>query len=301
MGTCIEAACATHRRGHLVGRGALHLSDAAATECLHQARRHAEEIDLLINAGIYKDHNAAEPALASIIQEDIGANAESPPRFGRHGTFSFDILNGGCGVTTAAQLADGFVGAGRAHLAMIVAADADPSPHRSREFPFPAVGGAMLLGHVAGRRGFQRFTTRTFPEDAELFDASLRWDPAAGWGLGRNVVEISASPALTQRSIERATHVVADVLDREALAVDDIDLLIASQYPPHFDLELAMTLGLPARRVPVVPREQARAHTAGPIAALASAIQSDAWTTARTALFVTVGAGLTVSVAVYRG
>ena len=109
MGTRIEAAVAHHHRGRVFGRGALHLSDAAATECLARAGHRADELDLLINAGIYKDRNAAEPALASIIQEDIGANASSPPRIGCHGTFSFDVLDGGCGVTTAAQI-------GRAHV-----------------------------------------------------------------------------------------------------------------------------------------------------------------------------------------
>ena len=94
MGTRIEGAVAHHHRGRVFGRGALHLSDAAAIECLAASGHRANELDLLINAGIYKDRNAAEPALASIIQEDIGANATSPPVVGHHGTFSFDVKGG---------------------------------------------------------------------------------------------------------------------------------------------------------------------------------------------------------------
>src|SRR5512146_448246 len=109
MGTRIDAAATDTHRGRLIGRGTLHLTDVAARSCLDRAHRRSEDLDLLINAGIYKDRNVAEPALASIIQEDIDANiGGTPARLGHHGTFSFDVLNGGCGVITAAQLADSF-------------------------------------------------------------------------------------------------------------------------------------------------------------------------------------------------
>jgi 3-oxoacyl-[acyl-carrier-protein] synthase-3 len=301
MGTRIEAAAATNQRGRVFGRGALHLSDKAALACLQDAGHSANEIDLLINAGIYKDRNAAEPALASIIQEDVGANATSPPRIGRHGTFSFDILNGGCGVTTAAELCNGFIGPGRARLAMIVAADADPSPSTTRGFPFAPAGGAMLLAHTNDDSGFMLFETRTFPEDAALFDAYLRWDPHAGFAQrGRNVLEIKVAPAFGEHCVQRAATVVEDAFTRAALSAADIDLLIASQYPPHFSMRLAERLGIPGIRVAVAPYGMARAHTAGPIAALSAAMRSGAWARARHTLFVTAGAGLTIGVALYR-
>jgi len=66
------------------------------------------DLDLLINAGIYCDRNLGEPALAAIIQDDIGANPEDPHSHA-HGTFSFDIANGVCGVLTALQIADGLL------------------------------------------------------------------------------------------------------------------------------------------------------------------------------------------------
>ena len=69
----IEAA-ATSRRHALLRRGALHLSDAAARRCLARAHHRADELDLIVNVGMYKNHGLAEPALASLIQEDLGAN-----------------------------------------------------------------------------------------------------------------------------------------------------------------------------------------------------------------------------------
>lgn len=298
MPACIEAAATSTRRGFLFGRGALHLADHAAEACLHRSHHEADELDLLINTGIYKDHNTAEPALASIIQEDVGANPGSPPSLGRHGTFSFDLLNGGAGFVTAAQLASGFVGSGTARLAMIVAADADPSPRTSRNYRFAPAGGAVVLAQ--GRLGFERFAIRTFPEDAALFISRLVWDPRIGLH-GRNVIEIVEAPAYADRCVERAAEVARGVLADAGLVAEQIDLLIASQYPVGFPFQVARALGISPDRVPEVKAELVGTHTAGPIAALEAAITSRRLVRARHVLFVTAGAGTTIGVAWYRG
>jgi 3-oxoacyl-[acyl-carrier-protein] synthase-3 len=301
MGTRIESVATAHRLGRVMGRGALHLSDAAATACLRRGHHHATELDLLINAGLYKDRNAAEPALASIIQDDIGANRGSPPRLGHHGTFSFDIANGGCGVITAAQLLDGFVGPGRARFGMIVAADADPSPRTSRGFPFSAAGGAVLIGHADGDTGFQRFAIRTFPEYAAMFEAELRWDAQAGLAhRGRNIVEVYEAPGFAACCVDRAAEVTLELLDGAGVAIEDIDLVIASQYPHGFGTQVVRRLGIPAGCLPEVRPELAAAHTAGPIAALEAAIDAHQFALARHTLFITAGAGITIGAALYR-
>lgn len=301
MGTRIEAAATAHRRSRLIGRGALHLSDVAATRCLRRAHHRPDDLDLLINAGLYKDLNTAEPALASIIQDDIGANRGSPPRIGHHGTFSFDVLNGGCGVVTAAQLIDALVGRGGAHFGLIVAADADPSPLTSRSFPFSPAGGAVLIAHTDDAAGFQRFELRTFPEHAPLFEANLRWDARAGaTHRGRNVIEVHEAPEFAGCCIERAAEVARDFLAGAGLTPADIDLVIPSQYPRGFGPQVAHRLGISTARLPVVPRDLAASHTAGPIAALEAAIASGQLARARHTLFVTAGAGVTVGVALYR-
>ena len=304
MGTRIESVATAHRLGHVVGRGALHLSDVAATTCLRRGHHRASELDLLISAGIYKDHNAAEPALASIIQDDIGANRGNPPRLGHHGTFSFDVVNGGCGVVTAAQLIAAFVGPGgpgSAQLGLIVAADADPSPRTSRGYPFSPAGGAVLIGHADGDTGFQRFEIRTFPEHAPMFEIELRWDPRAGLvHRGRNVLEVYEAPGFAGCCVDRASEVAHDLLASVALSPADIDLVIASQYPRGFGVSVARRLGIPIDRLPDVPAALASAHTAGPIAALEAAVRSRRFARARHTLFVTAGAGITIGAAVYR-
>jgi 3-oxoacyl-[acyl-carrier-protein] synthase-3 len=299
MGTRIESVATAHSRRGLLGRGALHLSDEAVRACLRGANRRADELDLLVNAGLYKDRSLAEPALASIIQEDVGANPGDPPRPDHHGTFSFDVLNGGCGVLSAAQLVHLFVGTGTAELGLVVAADADPGT--CRDFPFPSVGGALLLSHAAGNAGFGPFVFRAFPELADLFDARVTWEPAARGsnGAGSNVLEIRVDPSFAARCVEHAAEVATAFIESAGWKADDIDLLVASQYPRRFADELAHACGVSGERVPAVSDDLRDAHTAGPIAALEAAIASGLYQRAHRILFVTAGGGLTVAAALY--
>ncbi|MCB9562523.1 MAG: 3-oxoacyl-ACP synthase [Kofleriaceae bacterium] len=302
MGTHIESIATAAYRGRRLGRGALRLSDRAARRCLRRGHHRADELDLLINAGLYKDHNVAEPALAALIQEDVGANPGHPPRRDHHGTFSFDVLNGACGVLTAVQLIDGMVGPGAAQLGLVVAADADPMPHTSHGFPFAAVGGALLLAHGDDDDGFQGVTLRTFAEDADLFEADLRWAPHAGLTRrGRNLFEVREAPAFGARCVVHAVDVARDHLDRGGLRPADVDLLIASPYPRGFAAAVAVALGLGTDRLPPpIDPALTPAHTAGPIAALDAAAMSGQLARARHVLLVSAGAGITVGVALYR-
>lgn len=299
MGICIEAVATSHPGHRLVGRGALHLSDAAARSCLARAHHHATELDLVVNVGLYKDHGLAEPALASMIQEDIGANPGHPPQLGAHGTFSFDVLAGGNGVLTAAYLLDGLLAGATAKLGLIVAGDANPS-RTTRQFPFAPVGGAMLLSHVPGDVGFERFVFETFPEDAGLFEARTRWDEHGGWlRRGRNVLEIYEAPEFRERCLAHGIEVARAMLADAKLAPADVEILIASPYPAGFATDLARALELPERCVPELPEPLRRSHTAGPLAALESALRARL-VRPRTVLFVTAGAGITIGAALYR-
>lgn len=295
MGISIEAVATSLPHGQLFGRGALHLSDAAARDCLERGHHRAAELDMIVNVGIYKDHGIAEPALASMIQEDIGANPGHPPHPGEHGTFSFDLLAGSNGVVTAAYVLDGFVASATAKLALIVAGDSPPSP--VVRVPFAPAAGAILLSHTPDEVGFARFVFETFAEDAGLFEVRARWDPHAGvLRRGGNVLEIYEAPAFRARCIEHGIAVSRRLLDEARVDRSEVDVLVANQLPSGFADELALGLGLPQGSVPRVATELAHAHTAGPIAALEEGLRRKP----RTILFVTAGAGITVCAALYR-
>jgi 3-oxoacyl-[acyl-carrier-protein] synthase III len=192
MGTRIEAVATAHAGRGPFRKGALKLADAVARACLARAHLEAGDIDLLLNAGLYREDNLTEPALAALIQEDIGANPGHPPREGAHGTFSFDVANGGCGVLTALELLDGFVRSGTIQTGLVVASDS--APDDSESFPFPAVGGAVLVRPTRGGEGFVDFAFETFDEAAGHFESAISWRDKA-WHLplsrtGTNVLTV---------------------------------------------------------------------------------------------------------------
>jgi 3-oxoacyl-[acyl-carrier-protein] synthase-3 len=299
---CIESVATAASRRRLLSRGALRLADDALAQCLDQAGRKAAELDLLVNAGLYREKNLAEPALAAMIQEDVGANPGHPPREHAHGTFSFDVANGGCGVVTAFELVDGLIGSRTVELGAVVASDSNPGS--VEHFPFPAAGGAVLLRPGESGTGFLAFDSETFPEFSASFESALVWRAShhvlplsAG---GQNVLEITCRDEYAARAVDCAETVLGRFLDTRRLVPGDVDLLVASTFPRTFAADIARRLGLPAGCVALPDEPFEGAHTAGVIASLEPAFRSGRLSRARHVLFVTVGAGITVATALYR-
>lgn len=295
MGTIIEAtATATADRPP----GALKLADAASRSCLERANRSADEVDLLINAGIYEDKSISEPAIASLIQEDIGANPEQHAGGGQ-GTFSFDVRNGACGLLTGIHLVDGLLASGTVELGLVVASDTDPEPGISEGFAFPAAGGAALLSADDSRPGFSPFAFETFPEFADLFQSYMEWqEDARGQETdqGRNILTVEIGESYAARAVDCAESTVRQLSAANGFDLSRLDLLVATASVAEFPDALAKRLGVSADRVASPSDELAGAHTAAPALALESVRLEEG----RTALFVSAGAGITVVAALYR-
>ena len=190
MGTVIDQIALT-RAGWRNRHSALHLAVTAAGECLRRARRSSDDVDLLINAGIYRDRNLAEPALAALIQQDIGANPEDP-HADAHGTFSFDITNGTCGLLNGLQIVDGFLKSRVIDCALVVASDADPGHGMSEHFPFAPIGAALLCTWSDDDIGLREVHWINRPGGAESFTATV------GLVDGRNILTFGQSDEIDE-------------------------------------------------------------------------------------------------------
>lgn len=327
MGTTIEAVSTSRPRRRLGGTGAIKLADDAAQACLARAGRKASDLDFLINAGVYRDNNIAEPAVASIIQEDIGANPD-PPLEGGHGTFSFDVNNGACGVLTGVHILDGFLTSGAIDLGIVVASDADPElgsnwdfpfglvgpagrlSRDHRRFPFSPVGGAVLLSRSEDEsKGFDRFAFSTFPEFKHLLESEVKWhegpipravaDVVPGLESGSNVLHLRESEGYAARASECAATSARSFMQSVGLEPLDIDLLVPSPTPIGFPDAFAQAVGIPADRVARVDESFANVHTAGPVAALEGVMRTGELAAARNVLFAMAASGITVGLALY--
>lgn len=303
MGTHIEAAWAQAGNGRRRAT-ARRLADAAARNCFALAGCKPGDIDMLINVGMYREDNLGEPALAALIQEDIGANRGQPPT-GGSGTFSFDLLNGACGAITAIQIESGLLKSGVIRLGAVVSSDVQPGLEgQSGAFLRPA-GGAILLNWREDFAGFTDFGAETFPEYEDLFTSGLVWRGrrgirVPGQGSGQNEMVVTVKPGYQARLADCAEEATRRFLRRLELGVEDIDLLVPGPSAPEFLDPLVARLGIPGDRVAYTPEDLAGTYTTGPIAALQAAIKSGRLDDARTTLLLAAGPGVTVALALYR-
>ena len=298
-----SVAVSTPRRWR--NEGSVTLAARAGRECLARAGCDANGVGLLINTGVYRDENICEPAMAPFVQRRVGANPKLPP-LGAPSTFSFDLVNGGCGFLSAVQTVDGFLRSGRIERGLVVTSDVDPVPRASEGMRFVPAGAALLLSSGGEEAGFSAFHFESFAKHAHLFGTR-------GWWVRderpkrRLRLRPEPSHALFMREDERhvpeaaasARQALARFLHRLGLAPDDLDLVLPSQFPVGFPAAFAEAAGLEADRVVDATPEFGAVHTAGLAVALHAATREGRFARARRALFVAVGAGISVQLALY--
>ena len=292
MATTLEAPAVVMRRPPF-RRSALKMADEACRTAIEHAGLAAGDIDLLINAGVYHDRNLGEPALAALIQEDVGINPEDP-HVGSHGTFSFDVANGGCGVLTALQVADGFLRSGTIEHALVVAGDTNPGHGMAPAFPFAAASAAIVCQWVDGPTGLAGFGWDSAPDESELFRARV------GFEGGRNLLHIEQDPDFGSRAAAWAGKTANSLLADLDLRPAEIDLVVANPMTPAFVEGLSAHLGIEIERFARAEGAE-RVHTAGLLVALAAAQEQGRLGEARRILLVSAGAGIVTGAAVLVG
>ena len=270
---------------------ALWLADAAGTECLEGAGVLPTDVDLLINAGLYRDRILGEPALASLVQEDVGINPEDPHP-GGHGSFSFDVANGACGALTALQLADRFLQAGTIRRALIVTSDADPGHHLAASFPFRPAGGAVLCVHDTTQRGLGDVHWTTVADEGHA------WRATVGLEGGHNRLHIEMGPTFCDDAGVAAAKVAAEALAAGGLTPDDLAVVVAAPAYATFVHSFTSHSDIDPERV--ITSGDERLHTVSFVAALDYAHANGLLTRNGIALLVCAGSGITAGAALYR-
>jgi 3-oxoacyl-[acyl-carrier-protein] synthase-3 len=266
------------------------LADRAIRGALDHARIEPGDVDLLLNAGLYHDGNLGEPALAALIQDDVHINPDDP-HAGGHGSFSFDIANGACGVLTAMQIADGFLRAGTIEHALIVASDADPGRRMADHFPYAATGAAVVCTWAEREKGFAGFCWEHDPDQAELFKSRV------GFEGHRNRLRIEQEPDFGATASQWAAKAGCSAIATAGLRAADIDLVVANPLTEEFLAGLSVHLGL-ARDLFVSPDDPDPVHTAALLVGLAAAATQGRLAAAKHVLLISAGAGLVAGAAV---
>ena len=281
----IETGTAHWRERH----STLRLTARTARDCLRAAGRSPRDLNLLVNAGIYRDRNLGEPALAAMIQADIGAHPEDP-HAGTHGTFSFDVANGSCGVLTALQIVDGFMKTRTIDCALVAAGDADPGYRMSEGFPFSPTGAAVLCSWSVDERGLGPVVWEASADGRDAFSATV------GMVDHRNVLRVDRSHDADTRYAQTAARAAVRCLHDAGVVIDDVTAIVAAPATPEFRGALAAELSVPVQRIIVADDEHA--HTAALPAAISAGMTAAG--PGGCLLLVAAGAGVTAGAAIYQ-
>jgi len=286
----------------LAKRSAITLSVRAGRKSLKRAGLEPSEVGLLINCSVYKDENIGEPALASFIQRDLDAN---PMSDGKVSTFSFDIMDGGCGLITGMEIVDGFISSGEIDHGIVITSDVNPSPKHTMGFKFKNSAAAVVLTRSKDGSGFSSFKQYAYPElrVEQSARVNFRKDPRRniiGVRRMRNILDIEESPKFRELAMEKASASLQKFLESMDLEAGDVDLLIPSQYPVGLPRELSKSSGIPADKVVMLPNNYGTLYSSGLGFALRWAMKKEMWKGAKNIVFLGVSPGMKVALALYR-
>ena len=292
---CHTAVCDLH------SASAVDSAASAGMQCLSGAGVATGDVNVLINVGVYRENNIMEPSVAALIQQKMELNPDPAKNCLQQRTLSYDLVSGATGFLNAAMLANSLLQTGAASNVLIVAADVHPSGQSQDDFPFSTLGTAVLLqrGGDDGR-GFGPFLFKTAPAGSTVGYSTK--GKVSEFGMeGRSHAVFTAEADCVEQLGAFAIETARDFLQRNAIAPEQIDILVASQVARNFPHRLAQQLGLPAHCYAVdLYEKQGDPHTAAPGACLHHLLQDGLFQSGKNVLFVSVGSGLSAACALYR-
>jgi 3-oxoacyl-[acyl-carrier-protein] synthase-3 len=126
-------------------KSSIKLAAHAAKECIEAANLDVNDVDYLLNVGVYRDQNIVEPSMAALIQKELNINPDFTRYEVKSTAFSCDVMNGVNGALNACQLASAVFKNQKAKYVLIVSSDVHPSGEKVDGLPFKPVGAALLL------------------------------------------------------------------------------------------------------------------------------------------------------------
>ncbi len=170
------------------------------------------EVGALINVGVFRDDNIVEPAVAALIQQRIGIALEYTS--GAVPTFSFDLMNGACGLLDAVAVAGALLDTGSVDTVLITAGDTHPSQAPHPDFPYASAAGALLLGH--GPTGFGSLHVAATTDDVA---PTSYIDLGAAGAQARGTITVEAPPRTPFAAQALAACAAAEGLDPATVPV----------------------------------------------------------------------------------
>ncbi len=291
MGTVIRSVANTISARN---KGIIPMISKAAKTCLLEAGVLIEEVGMIINTGLYSENHLTEPAKASLIQNSLNGKYTSLEEewMEAGNIFSFDLHSGGGGVLQALQIIDGFVQSNEIEYGLIVSGDVKPIKAINGCCEYKNGAAAILVSNTPEKKGFVHFKTETFTTYIDDVRSNTFWDN------GQFKLDKNQNNNYLSHCVECALHAVNSYFDEQNLIWNDFDLVFTSQIPIGFSAQLRKHIKTKNKYFLI--ENDHKTYSAGLLFSLADVFNSCEFKNAKNILFITVGSGITVSVAHYR-
>lgn len=267
----------------------------AAQHCLNEKYEKKVPVGMLLSTAIFRDKHIVEPALSALILGDlikkpVLRNSSFAKSLNK--VIAFDVNNSACGTIQAIQIMDSYMRSGKIESGLVVAGDSAGMTGITNNYSFASGAAAILLSKGNKDQGFARFQTDTYHEYHQDSVSYSYFDN------GKLMLTRKDKSGFLEHAVECASRSLEKFLDSENITPKDIDLLITSQHPVGFANQLCNKFGFKDKTAQPIANQKLY-HTAAPLFALHSVFNTPRFTTAKNILFITVGAGITTSIALY--
>ena len=263
----------------------------AGKECINKSTYNSADIQILINAGIFRDNHVFEPAIAALIQDKLKINRS----FTGTQSFTFDLINGGIGMLNSLHIIDSMIKSGTLRIGMAVSSEANSDSKPDPNFKYPHTGAALILDiSPSSEKGFGSFLFKTFEEYKNLSTATLELHKKYGR------IKLEQKTEFIDACLECASKVFHELLKEEDLTCDDIDLVIPSQLSDNFIKGLPGYINIPEEKILDIHKEfGGDTHTTSMVIGLKSAIDKGLVGAGQTVAFLGATSGINVGSAIY--
>lgn len=273
----------------------LELCRRAAEPCIEQSAYSKEDIGLVVSVSVYRDDFTYEPSFSTFIQNDLKINHDKTDSLGPK-TLSLDVLNGAMGFLNACQLCSAMITAGKVKAGLVVSGDlVDENVSEKGDPPdiFPTGAAMLLSGEKNGGSGFKTFYFKTFTEMQDACESYMFHDQ------DHMTLIFKRDPAVEDIYLRAVSIGVSKFLKREAVGLDDFDMIIPSQISSGFITKMAGVLGVKREKMIDVTREGGNLFNASLPAAMDYIFKHNPPKPGQKALIINVASGIQVGCAVY--
>ncbi|MEO8110493.1 MAG: 3-oxoacyl-[acyl-carrier-protein] synthase III C-terminal domain-containing protein [Ginsengibacter sp.] len=278
------------------GGDSVELLHDAAKNCLEKSCYSFDDIDLLIYTGVYRSDYLMEPAIAALLAGKLEINSTvSLPE--NKTTLAFDIFNGAIGFMNACYVAQQMIAAGTCKTAMIVASEIE---NNATLFPEKLIGvcetaSALIVdAHPTRDKGFSQIIFNYHDASIDAYTAS------SFTSASRICLHIEKHPDLEQKYIACILPVVEDILRKEGLELNSINLVFPPQISSGFIEKLSKQLNLPVEKFVNAVEKGADLFSSSLPYGIECAYNKNLVKPGAIGLIITVGSGIQAGCAIYK-